>query len=92
MDRAAALQYNKEAPLILAVAKGELVKKMLKVAREKGITIYRDNDLAEVLSNIGPGREVPENLFSAVAAVMAYCYNVNREFRDKIKESGIIND
>jgi flagellar biosynthesis protein len=92
IEKAVALQYNKSAPVVLAVARGDFVEKMLKLAGEKGITIYRDKDLADVLSVLKPGEEVPEKLFSAVAAVMAYCYNVNMEFKQKIIGSGIVND
>ena len=91
-DKAVALEYGRSAPRVLSVAKGDLVKKMLQIADEKGITVYRDKDLAEVLSALKPGTEVPERLFSAVATVMAYCYNVNDKFKEKIIESGIIND
>lgn len=92
LDKAVALEYGKSAPRVLSVAKGDLVKKMLQIADEKGITIYRDKDLVEVLSALKPGKEVPERLFRAVAAVMAYCYNINDKFKEKIMESGIIND
>ncbi len=91
-DKAVALEYGQVSPRVLSVARGELVKKMLKIADEKGITVYRDKDLTEVLAILNPGDEIPESLFSAVAAVMAYCYNVNDKFREKIMESGIIND
>ena len=91
-DKAVALEYGQVSPRVLSVARGDLVKKMLKIAEVKDITIYRDKDLTEVLAVLSPGDEIPESLFSAVAAVMAYCYNVNDKFRDKIMESGIIND
>lgn len=91
-EKAVALEYDQFSPRVLSVARGELVKKMLEIAERKGITIYRDKDLTEVLSVLGPGDEIPESLFSAVAAVMAYCYKVNDKFKEKIIESGIIND
>ena len=92
IEKAVALEYRKSAPVVLSVARGEFVEKMLKLAGERGITIYRDKDLADVLSVLKPGDEVPEKLFSAVAAVMAYCYNVNMEFKQKIIGSGIVDD
>jgi flagellar biosynthesis protein len=86
-DRAVAIEYGQVSPRVLSVARGELVEKMLKIAEKKGITIYRDKDLTEVLAILNPGDKIPESLFSAVAAVMAYCYNVNDKFREKIMES-----
>lgn len=92
IEKAVALEYNKAAPVVIAVARGDFVKKMLKLAEDRGITIYRDKDLAEVLSLLKPGDEIPEKLFSAVAAVLAYCYNTNMEFKQKIIGSGMLND
>ncbi len=91
-DKAVALEYGKLAPRVLSVARGNLVKKVLQIADDKGITVYRDKDLVEVLSVLKPGEEVPEKLFKAVATVMAYCYNINDKFKEKIMESGRIND
>ena len=91
-DKAVALEYGRSAPRVLSVAKGNLVKKMLQIAEDKGIAIYRDKDLVEFLSALKPGKEVPEKLFKAVAIVMTYCYNINDKFKEKIMESGRIND
>ncbi len=79
-----ALEYRNSAPVIIAKAKGQLLEKLLEIAREKGITIYRDPDLAEILSVFETGSEIPEELFKAVSEVMAYCYRINSEFREKI--------
>ena len=91
MDKSVAIEYRNDAPRILATAKGILVKKMLQIAEEKNITIYRDTDLTGLLFALKSGDSIPENLFSAVAAVMAYCYEVNSDFRDKINSMGLLN-
>ncbi len=72
------------APEILAVARGLLAERMLVIARENDITIYKDSDLAEVLSNMAPGDCIPESLFSALSEILAYCYRINEKFRDKM--------
>jgi flagellar biosynthesis protein len=87
-DKAVALGYSgKDVPKILAIARGRLVKKLLEIAEDNNITIYRDSDLAEVLSTLDIGSEIPEDLFHAVAAVLAYCYRVNLKFKEKIESS-----
>lgn len=91
MDKSVALQYDREAPKIIASARGILADKMLKIAREKGITIYRDEDLVEILSKFKAGDTIPETLFEAVSVVMAYCYRVNSDFRKKLNSSGLLN-
>ncbi len=91
MDKAVAIEYMKDAPRIVARAKGALVKKMLKIAERENITIYEDRDLAEVLYRLKTGDDIPEDLFGAVAAVLAYCYRVNDSFRNKINTAGLID-
>jgi flagellar biosynthesis protein len=87
-DKAIALGYSgNDVPKILAIARGSLVKKLLEIAEKNNITIYRDSDLAAVLSTLEIGSEIPEELFQAVAAVLAYCYRVNVKFREKFEGS-----
>jgi flagellar biosynthesis protein len=75
---------NKSAPEILSKARGALVEKLLRIARENNITIYRDSDLAEALSALDTGTQIPETLYRAMAEVLAYCYTINDKFRQKI--------
>ncbi len=91
MQKSIALQYDKVAPKIIASARGILAEKMIKIAVEKKITIYKDQDLAEILSKFKAGDVIPETLFGAVSAVMAYCYRVNSDFRQKLNSSGMLN-
>ncbi|HON77750.1 MAG TPA: EscU/YscU/HrcU family type III secretion system export apparatus switch protein [Spirochaetota bacterium] len=92
MDRkkAVALGYDggDASPSVLAVARGILAEKLLELAREHGITIVNDPDLAGVLSELNAGDEIPEHLFRAVAEVFGYCYRMNSEFRKKFDGFG----
>lgn len=91
MQKSVALQYDMDAPKIIASARGILAEKMIKIALEKKITIYKDNDLTDILSKFETGDVIPENLFGAVSVVMAYCYRVNSDFRQKLNNSGLLN-
>jgi type III secretion system FlhB-like substrate exporter len=89
--KAVALEYDPGmgVPEVIAAARGMLVERLLELAGKHGIPVYRDPDLAEVLSAVRPGTKVPESLYKAVAAVMAYCYRVNEGFRKKIGKTAI---
>lgn len=86
LRKGTAIRYstNKKVPEILAQARGILVEKLLEVARENDVTIYKDPDLAEVLSALKIGAEIPESLYRAMTEVLLYCYNVNEKFREKL--------
>ena len=83
-NKGIALKYSGEIPKILAIARGELLKHLLKLAKENNITIYKEPDLAEILSKLEIGSEIPEDLYKAVAEVLSYCYSINSDFRKKM--------
>ena len=85
-----ALEYSGDIPKILAVARGILFDQLIQIAGEHNITIYRDSDLAQVLSQLPVGSEIPEALFRAVSEVLAYCYRINSEFKAKLDGMGIL--
>jgi len=85
-----ALEYSGEIPKILATARGALFDRLIQIAREHNITIYKDSDLAVVLSQLPVGIEIPETLFKAVSEVLAYCYRINSDFKKKLDNMGIL--
>ncbi len=84
-----AIQFGIAAPKIIAVARGKLLVKLLEIARKNNITVYRDSDLTEILSTLKVGTEIPEDLFTAVSRILAYCYRINIDFREKMRSIGI---
>ena len=91
LEKSIALQYDKYTPKVIASAVGLLAEAMVKIAEEKGIPIYKDADLAEILYKFDAGDPIPESLFGAVSVVMAYCYRINSNFRQKLKNSGLLD-
>lgn len=85
-----ALEYSGNIPTILAVARGVLFEHLISIARDHNITIYENPDLAQVLSQVPVGTEIPEALFRAVSEVLAYCYRINADFRAKLDGMGIL--
>ncbi len=82
----AALRYDvdDDLPRIVAAVRGELVQQLLSIAEGNDIPVYKDPVLARLLVHEGEGAYVPEELFPAVAEVLAYCYRVDADFREKI--------
>lgn len=81
-DVAAALKYDKgsdNAPRVVAKGKGEVARKIIEIARESGIPVREDADLAELLSAIDLDEQIPLEAFKAVAEILAYIYEANRE-------------
>ena len=79
--KAVALMYDAgrdSAPRVAAKGSGELAKKILELAREHNIPVRSDPDLIEMLSKIDVLDEIPADLYTAVAQILAFLYDVNR--------------
>lgn len=79
--KAIAIKYDKDkgaAPVVLASGKGQIAEQIIKAAREAGLEITQDADLAELLAKIPVGTEIPVELYQAVAEVLAFVYRVNK--------------
>lgn len=71
---AVALKYNPEsnyAPIVVASGMGELAKKIVKIADENGVPIYRDDSAAALLVMLNSGERIPPELYQVVAAIYA---------------------
>lgn len=80
-ELAIALYYDQEnAPRVTAKGEGELAEQILALAEEHGVPLERDPELAAMLAQIPLGDEIPENLYRAVAEVIAFAYIVAGKF------------
>jgi len=83
-NKGIALIYDGDIPQILAKAEGILLKKVLEIANEYNILVIKDNATVEILNKLPVGSEIPEELYLAVSKILAYCYEINSDFRKKI--------
>jgi flagellar biosynthetic protein FlhB len=76
---AVALVYDgvKPAPEVLAKGQDLVAKQIRKVAEENGVPVISDPPLARSLhASVEVGHQVPEELFAAVAQLLAFVYRV----------------
>jgi flagellar biosynthetic protein FlhB len=82
---AVALSYPRDAhgeptsgaPKVVAKGFDHVAQQIKKVAGEAGVTLYEDVPLARALhAQVEIGDEIPESLYSAVAAVLNYVYSL----------------
>jgi flagellar biosynthesis protein len=70
---AVALRYDHAgAPRVTARGRGAVAARMLEIAAEHGVPVEEDEALAEALSQVELDREIPIELFEAVAAVLRF--------------------
>ncbi|MCL1967338.1 MAG: EscU/YscU/HrcU family type III secretion system export apparatus switch protein [Fibromonadales bacterium] len=86
MKLAVALKHDlakPDAPMVVASGRGSFAERIIERAVEHDIPLHKDDHLATVLSKVSVPSFIPEELFEAVARVLAFVYRVN----DKIPQS-----
>jgi flagellar biosynthesis protein len=71
---AVALKYNPDlnyAPVVVAAGLGHLAQKIVNIADENGVPVYRDDSAAALLVMLNSGERVPAQLYSVIAAIYA---------------------
>lgn len=81
--RAVALGYESgrdPAPRVTATGSGLVAERILEAAREHGIPVREDPDLAEALAGLDLWQSVPPELYAVIAEVFAWAYRANGQY------------
>ena len=79
---AVALKYeeSKRAPFVVAKGMDNIAQQIKKIARENGVHVYQNPPLARALyKDVEIDKQIPEELFAAVAEVLAFVYKMNKK-------------
>jgi flagellar biosynthesis protein len=80
-DIAVALRYDgRNAPRVTAKGERALAEKIIATAEEAGVPLYPDPEMAMILSQIPLGEEIPDNLYKAIAEIIAFAYLLAGKF------------
>ncbi len=63
-------------PRVVAAGRGLLAERILDIARAQGIPVVADDELARELNLLEVGSVLPEELFPAVAEIIAHVYHI----------------
>lgn len=80
-EKAVALLYAPEqhrAPKVVASGQGEIARAIIERARAAGVPINSDPGLIELLASVPLGDEIPQELYQAVAELLAFVYRLDR--------------
>lgn len=81
-EKAVALKYNAElngAPKVTAKGEGFTAENIIKIAKLHDIPIKKDEDLVELLSQLDVDREVPPEMYKAIAEVFSFIYKMTKK-------------
>ena len=78
---AVALKYSPgdSAPTVVAKGRGLIAEEIISRAREHGIFVHESPELVALLSQVNLDGQIPPQLYIAVAELLAWIYQVERE-------------
>lgn len=80
-QKAVALKYEIErdnAPKVIAKGRGHVAEHILETAQKNSVPVYQDKTLVNMLMALEIDREIPPELYKAIAEVMAYVYKMDK--------------
>ena len=73
--QAVALEYGRnKAPVVSAKGDDALARRIVEEAKKQGVYVAEDPRLLAMLSRLDVGQEIPEDMFTAVAVILAWVY------------------
>lgn len=84
-DKAVALRYREHedtAPKVVAKGEGAIAQKIREIAHDAGIPLHRDDALVELLAQIEIDREIPPELYGAIAELLSWIYRANNALKE----------
>ena len=79
--KAIALKYDEkyDAPIVTAAGMGYVADKIIEKAKENQVPIVVNKEMANLLNNVEVGDSIPEELYGAVAEIIAFVMSVDKK-------------
>ncbi len=90
VSKAIAVSYEPgkdSAPRVVAKGRGPIAERIIEIATEAHVPLYRDPDLVEILMAVDVEQVIPTHLYQAVAEVLAFVYRLNQDRGEGIQPS-----
>lgn len=87
--QAVALKYDMQkdsAPRVVAKGKGHTAEHILEAAQKSSVPVYQNKTLVNMLMALDIDREIPPELYKAIAEVMAYVYKMDKAKGRELEE------
>ncbi len=86
-ELAVALKYDgNNAPKVTAKGVGITAQQILELAEKHGVPLQHEPELAAILAQVPLGDEIPQELYVAVAQIIAFAYFINGNTTESIPQ------
>lgn len=79
---AVALRYNPDkdyTPIVVASGHGHVAEKIINLADENGVPIYRDDSATALLTMLNVGQGIPPDLYQLVAGIYVQVMRIAKD-------------
>ncbi|OON96284.1 MAG: flagellar biosynthesis protein FlhB [Epulopiscium sp. Nele67-Bin005] len=79
MKKAVALSYKEgsAAPEVVAKGKGKLAENIIEEAEKNDVPVYQDKQLANILTEVEVGSQIPPEVYDLVAKILVFVGDVD---------------
>jgi len=91
-NKATALKYDMSqdsAPVVVASGYGPVAEKIINIAEQQGIPVYRDDNVASMLCMLDVGKNIPVELYEIIAKVYCSILASAAKYKGIVNESNI---
>lgn len=88
-NKAVALKYQAEtdiAPVVIASGCGNIAEKIVDIAENKGIPVFRDDSAASLMCMLEVGRPIPPELYQVVAVIYGELLKISKDIKHYSEE------
>lgn len=89
-NKAVALRYRADedvSPVVIASGYGTIAEKIVDIAEQKGIPVFRDDSTASIMCMLEVGSNIPTELYEVVAAIYCQILKVSNEIKDNVEQA-----
>ena len=83
-QKAVALKYQEDqdvAPVVIASGCGSVAEKIIDIAENKGIPVFRDDSAASLMCMLEVGRPIPAELYQVVAVIYSELIKISGDIK-----------
>lgn len=91
-SKAVALKYQADtdvAPVVIASGCGNVAEKIIDIAENKGIPVFRDDSAASLMCMLEVGRPIPPELYQVVAVIYSHLLKISKDIKHYTDEAPI---
>ncbi len=84
-NEAVALRYNSTedvAPVVIASGYGAVAERIIDIAEQQGIPVFRDDSAASLLCMLEVGSNIPPQLYELIAAIYAQLLQTSAKIKN----------